>query len=97
MLNGLAQLLIIVIDHRTGNRYVAANAAARNRGGLAKGVANDIRISAFRLNDQDRPIRTWLSISHVTDGRLHAPRRSEERRDGKECVSTCRSGWSPSH
>src|SRR3546814_15300528 len=24
-------------------------------------------------------------------------RRSEERREGKECVSTCRSRWSPSH
>src|SRR3546814_17736129 len=24
-------------------------------------------------------------------------RRSEERRVGKECVSTCRSGWSPYH
>src|SRR3546814_14651214 len=23
--------------------------------------------------------------------------RSEERRVGKECVSTCRSGWSPEH
>src|SRR3546814_15285555 len=23
--------------------------------------------------------------------------RSEERRVGKECVSTCRSGWSPDH
>ena len=27
---------------------------------------------------------------------LHAPR-SEERRVGKECVSTCRSRWSPYH
>src|SRR3546814_13887175 len=26
-----------------------------------------------------------------------APSRSEERRVGKECVSTCRSGWSPYH
>src|SRR3546814_4864887 len=26
-----------------------------------------------------------------------APRRSEERRVGKECVSTCRSRWSPYH
>src|SRR3546814_17159468 len=26
-----------------------------------------------------------------------APRRSEERRVGKECVSTCRSWWSPYH
>src|SRR3546814_13773568 len=25
------------------------------------------------------------------------PDRSEERRVGKECVSTCRSGWSPYH
>src|SRR3546814_14225355 len=25
------------------------------------------------------------------------PRRTEERRVGKECVSTCRSGWSPYH
>src|SRR3546814_20270153 len=28
---------------------------------------------------------------HVADAR------SEERRVGKECVSTCRSGWSPHH
>src|SRR3546814_15994014 len=27
----------------------------------------------------------------------NAVRRSEERRVGKECVSTCRSRWSPSH
>src|SRR3546814_14477242 len=28
---------------------------------------------------------------------LEAIRRSEERRVGKECVSTCRSRWSPYH
>src|SRR3546814_14737674 len=28
---------------------------------------------------------------------LWAARRSEERRVGKECVSTCRSRWSPYH
>src|SRR3546814_11373214 len=28
---------------------------------------------------------------------LQLVRRSEERRVGKECVSTCRSRWSPSH
>src|SRR3546814_4268159 len=34
------------------------------------------------------------------DGGAHQPRlvgRSEERRVGKECVSTCRSRWSPYH
>src|SRR3546814_1284491 len=29
--------------------------------------------------------------------RLRRERRSEERRVGKECVSTCRSRWSPYH
>src|SRR3546814_20086484 len=27
----------------------------------------------------------------------HVPHRSEERREGKECVSTCRSRWTPYH
>src|SRR3546814_5824722 len=31
------------------------------------------------------------------DAQAHAPARSEERRVGKECVSTCRSRWSPYH
>src|SRR3546814_1679835 len=30
-------------------------------------------------------------------GAQDRPRRSEERRVGKECVSTCRSRWSPYH
>src|SRR3546814_11669804 len=30
-------------------------------------------------------------------GRTRQPGRSEERRVGKECVSTCRSRWSPYH
>src|SRR3546814_3309626 len=38
-----------------------------------------------RKCDQNRP-----------DYPFHQPR-SEERRVGKECISTCRSRWSPSH
>src|SRR3546814_18690441 len=33
----------------------------------------------------------------LTTSRTGATRRSEERRVGKECVSTCRSRWSPYH
>src|SRR3546814_11032485 len=33
---------------------------------------------------------------HVDEG-VHQAARSEERRVGKECVSTCRSRWSPYH
>src|SRR3546814_4257063 len=32
-----------------------------------------------------------------TEDKVQASRRSEERRVGKECVSTCRSRWSPYH
>src|SRR3546814_11871061 len=45
----------------------------------------------------------WLSESQcacisVSSGKTQrSPCRSEERRVGKECVSTCRSRWSPYH
>src|SRR3546814_11020684 len=35
-----------------------------------------------------------LSLIEIAHQKLH---RSEERRVGKECVSTCRSRWSPYH
>src|SRR3546814_12816792 len=40
----------------------------------------------------ENPARRWISR-----WRLRSPRRSEERRVGKECVSTCRYRWSPNH
>src|SRR3546814_4981839 len=45
----------------------------------------------FGLSKADRKSR-----SHIKKGRPEG-RRSEERRVGKECVSTCRSRWSPYH
>src|SRR3546814_12359054 len=44
--------------------------------------------------DRDDEIRTELA--RIAD-RQWADERSEERRVGKECVSTCRSRWSPYH
>src|SRR3546814_19540765 len=38
-------------------------------------------------------VMEFLLINHPLD----CPIRSEERRVGKECVSTCRSRWSPFH
>src|SRR3546814_5583041 len=49
-----------------------------------------------RRHDVTPPSTTWItSRAPCADRRLAA--RSEERRVGKECVSTCRSRWSPSH
>src|SRR3546814_15269559 len=39
------------------------------------------------------PPRSSIRSSDISDDRC----RSEERRVGKECVSTCRSRWSPYH
>src|SRR3546814_18093821 len=60
--------------------------------GLAGFQCEDAAI--FQLGDQ-------LAVEHQKDMALHAPVvgqiRSEERRVGKEGVSTCRSRWSPYH
>src|SRR3546814_13803573 len=45
-------------------------------------------------HDLDGYLRLFESLHVRQDERL---RRSEERRVGKECVSTCRSRWSPYH
>src|SRR3546814_19036521 len=41
------------------------------------------------------PAAARLLGYHFSD--IHLPDRSEERRGGKECVSKCRSRWSPYH
>src|SRR3546814_2718308 len=48
------------------------------------------------LRDMDRLQQAWnrLNLCPLGAGAL-AGTRSEERRVGKECVSTCRSRWSP--
>src|SRR3546814_20861193 len=39
---------------------------------------------------------SFIEYDHPSEGRVKTPGfRSEERRVGKECVSTCRSRWSP--
>src|SRR3546814_15580751 len=46
------------------------------------------------------PYTEWYQNSISIEGSpaaQHHAERSEERRVGKECVSTCRSRWSPSH
>src|SRR3546814_15132596 len=58
----------------------------------AKGIADGMPLSAVtgRAEIMDAP--------HVSGlGGTYGGNRSEERRVGKECVSTCRSRWSPYH
>src|SRR3546814_1321651 len=39
----------------------------------------------------------WAALNDTSILQQCIPGRSEERRVGKECVSTCRSRWSPYH
>src|SRR3546814_5186897 len=68
---------------------VPAHRVARPRGAARAGDAD---CSAQR---RGRGLHhAWLLITTTTREEEH---RSEERRVGKECVSTCRSRWSPYH
>src|SRR3546814_12972125 len=60
----------------------------RQRGTSHRSAASS---SSVRASTQRRP--PSASSSSFQNGAL----RSEERRVGKECVSTCRSRWSPDH
>src|SRR3546814_13701972 len=52
----------------------------------------------FRLDSDVSVERIFISIAAISACVLMCWKgRSEERRVGKECVSTCRSGWSPYH
>src|SRR3546814_11776103 len=44
-----------------------------------------------------RDIVLWIDRAYRAFGHAQGAVRSEERRVGKECVSTCRSRWSPYH
>src|SRR3546814_18308357 len=50
----------------------------------------------FHIHSQ-RKFAVGIQQACHLDGCIHTEERSEERRVGKECVSTCRSRGSPSH
>src|SRR3546814_16725774 len=70
---------------------------------LAHAVCCALRLARFNANidADDQPHKSAGFMTGVPApagaGLAFAPVRSEERRVGKECVSTCRSRWSPSH
>src|SRR3546814_18017416 len=51
-----------------------------------------------QINNQIRSLQNEvLMLQNLAKHLARLDYRSEERRVGKECVSTCRSRWSPSH
>src|SRR3546814_18259617 len=72
-------------------------------------VAHDVEALLHAWSSKAADAPEWSHVvatkdHHIDPGAHWAPRgtepdykRSEERRVGKECVSTCRSGWGPVH
>src|SRR3546814_15863969 len=89
LLGTVPRVLIVVagIGHPvciTWPRTLVFRVIAKQRGGIGLAVRNVVHdvVPAPRVGGIERP------GMHI---------RSDERRVGKECVSTCRSRWSPYH
>src|SRR3546814_20883376 len=78
--HGIATKRVDEVIELTGLQSVAS----KRVGGFSLGMGQRLGIAAALLGDP----RTLILDEPVN--------RSEERRVGKECVSTCRSRWSPS-
>src|SRR3546814_16776705 len=60
-------------------------------------IMQEVRCQASRALQLLVGIRFQVLFHSPHRGAFHLYLRSEERRVGKECVSTCRSRWSPYH
>src|SRR3546814_18524343 len=66
---------------------------------IAHGTWEGLLAAQIRERDPERLV-AWRDAPHevlMPEGESLQHVRSEERRVGKECVSTCRSRWSPYH
>src|SRR3546814_14357921 len=76
-----------------------ADGQARTDDLLVQAAAAEIRVrgrAGLVAQDYDQMVDVRPKAGSVFPA-VGALARSEERRVGKECVSTCRSRWSPSH
>src|SRR3546814_10975085 len=72
--------------HMLAGQPIAATLGLGTQADLIAPLSLDLNGNAITLSN-----KSWGMIAPSL------PKRSEARRVGKECVSTCRSRWSPSH
>src|SRR3546814_4635990 len=76
---------------------IAGNAAVNISGGTLSATSLEIYADGEPQAATGGNSQGGTASLTITGGSVTAPVRSEERRVGKECVSTCRSRWSPYH
>src|SRR3546814_1597119 len=77
--------LPLIVSRRQGSLYVI-DGQHRYEAAKLRGDIRDLPIVLFDFDDPKAEAELFVQAN-----------RSEERRVGKECVSTCRSRWSPYH
>src|SRR3546814_11659272 len=85
---------------------LAAGAIAYTSQGITFSISNYLYLFIWRFPPEAFMLYPWVLFASVVGTfllvgpahrRFGKRTRSEERRVGKECVSTCRSRWSPYH
>src|SRR3546814_11351851 len=99
--------MAVEVDAGAGRSPFAArhHVGARIAGGIAPLALGAMvaHVEAARLEPRAEELRAGrVSLARIDGGKAdeiarEGNERSEERRVGKECVSTCRSRWSPYH
>src|SRR3546814_18966379 len=105
----LIQKGVDLVETKLGARVVAPLAVSddvaavrcwRDDDGLQQAAVLDGRGQCFNLGLVELPANlrgVWINVSERKALKPPSCLRSEERRVGKEGVSTCRSRWSPYH
>src|SRR3546814_7892671 len=65
--------------------------------GAGEHLVDAVEVDQIARVRRQHPVGIPAAVPDAEGARRGAEKRSEERRVGKECVSTCRSRWSPYH
>src|SRR3546814_12353932 len=100
--DGCSSDLIVIEQSGRGERsYDIYSRLLRERVIFFVGPVNDhsanLVVAQLLFLESENPDKDISLYINSPGGSVYAGMRSEERRVGKECVSTCRSRWSPYH
>src|SRR3546814_6605804 len=87
LVTGVQTCALPILMVRAGSRIGVLGANGAGKSTLIKTLAEELPVQAG-----ERRASRGLAIGYFHQHQLDRP---EERRVGKECVSTCRSRWSP--